>query len=88
MGGTYAASTPPWPLNQRYSQGKFNGRLLVLDVPIPANYGQDALGADLALSAFDDGWWKIRYESAGAVQDRTTWTVSSGGGPVRLTRNN
>ena len=87
VSGTYANNAPPWPTAQRYSQAKFNGRLLLLDVAVPSNYGKNAAGADLALSAYRSGWWKIRYESGSNVEDRTTWAVVSKGGPVHLVRN-
>ena len=86
VSGTYANNTPPWPVGERYSQAKFNGRLLLLDVEVPANYGQDAGGSDLPLNAYQGGWWKIRYESGSSVEDRTTWAVVSRGGPVHLVR--
>jgi hypothetical protein len=85
VSGSYDGDQP-WPAAQRYSQARFNGRLLLLDVTIPASYGQDASGNDVPSSAFNDGWWKIRYESGGNVEDRTTWTVQSTGGPVHLVR--
>jgi Flp pilus assembly protein TadG len=86
VSGTYAADTPTWPNNQRYGQGRFNGRLLLIDIAVPSDYGKDAAGADLLPSAYQGGWWKIRYETASgvAVEDRTTWAVVSGGGPVHL----
>jgi Tfp pilus assembly protein PilX len=90
VSGTYAANAPPWPTNQRYGDGKFNGRLLLIDISIPADYGKNAAGADLLPAAYQGGWWKIRYETvSGAsvqVEDRTTWAVVSGGGPVHLVR--
>lgn len=87
VSGTYAESAPPWPVNQRYSQFKFNGRLLVLDVPVPSTYGLGPSGNELTPAQLEGGWWKIRYESATGVEDRTTWVVTSGGGPARLTVN-
>jgi Tfp pilus assembly protein PilX len=88
VSGTYAANTPPWPTDQRYGQGRFNGRLLLIDIAVPSDYGKNSAGADLLPSAYQGGWWKIRYETpAGvAVEDRTTWAVVSGGGPVHLVR--
>ena len=90
VSGSYSSNAPPWPTNQRYGDGKFNGRLLLIDISIPADYGKDAAGVDLPTSAYEGGWWKIRYETvSGAaveVEDRTTWAVVSGGGPVHLVR--
>jgi hypothetical protein len=90
VSGTYASNTPPWPTNERYGNDKFNGRLLLLDISIPADYGKDAAGLDLPPAAYQGGWWKIRYETVSGgsveVEDRTTWAVVSGGGPVHLVR--
>jgi Putative Flp pilus-assembly TadE/G-like len=86
VSGTYANLAPPWPLTERFSQFKFNGRLLTLDVQVPDAYGKDSTGATVADSAFQGGWWKIRYESGAGVEDRTTWVVTSGSGPVHLAR--
>ncbi len=88
VSGTYTANTPPWPREQRYGDGRFNGRLLLLDITIPTDYGKNAAGADVLPSAYGGGWWKIRYETdiGVAVDDRTTWAVVSGGGPVHLVR--
>jgi hypothetical protein len=89
VSGNYdpASGMTPWPLNERYSQSKFNGRLVTIDIKVPDDYGKDAGGAELAPSQFQDGWWKIRYESNSGVEDRTTWVVSSGSGPVHLARS-
>jgi Tfp pilus assembly protein PilX len=87
VSGTYTDNIPPWEANQRYGNDKFNGRLLLLDISIPSDYGKDSAGVDLAPTAYQGGWWKIRYETtAGEVEDRTTWAVVSGGGPVHLVR--
>jgi Flp pilus assembly protein TadG len=90
VSGTYASNTPPWATNERYGNDKFNGRLLLLDISIPADYGKDASGLDLPPAAYQGGWWKIRYETvlggSVEVEDRTTWAVVSGGGPVHLVR--
>jgi Flp pilus assembly protein TadG len=83
VSGTYDASTP-WAHTERYSQAKYNGRLLTLDITIPSTYGKNASGVDVAPTAFGGGWWKIRYESGTNVEDRTTWVVQSSGGPVHL----
>ena len=88
VSGTYSADPPSWPTNQRYGDGRFNGRLLLIDISIPSVYGKDAADVDLLPSDYQGGWWKIRYETPTgvAVEDRTTWAVVSGGGPVHLVR--
>ncbi len=90
VSGTRALTSPPWPTNQRYGNDKFNGRLLLLDISIPTDYGKDSFGVDLPPAAYQGGWWKIRYETVSSaaveVEDRTTWAVVSGGGPVHLVR--
>ncbi len=83
VSGTYDASAP-WPHSERYSQAKYNGRLLLLDVTIPSTYGKNASGVEVPPNAYGGGWWKIRYESGTNVEDRTTWVVQSSGGPVHL----
>lgn len=83
VSGSYDASAP-WVHAERYSQAKFNGRLLVLDISIPSSYGKDASGVEVPPSQYGGGWWKIRYESGTNVEDRTTWVVQSSGGPVHL----
>ena len=87
VSGTYSALTPPWSPTERYSQARFNGRLVLIDVAVPESYGKDASGNTVADSEFGGGWWKIRYTSGAGVEDRTTWVVTSGSGPVHLTRS-
>jgi Flp pilus assembly protein TadG len=86
VSGSYGADTP-WPKIERYSQAKFNGRMLLIDITIPPDYGKNAAGIDVPSTQFEGGWWKIKYESGSNVEDRTTWVVQSSGGPVHLTRN-
>ena len=88
VSGSYSLNTPPWLRVERYGDGRFNGRLLLIDITIPDNYGKSALGADLLPSAYQGGWWKIKYTAPTGteVDDRTTWAVVSGGGPVHLVR--
>ena len=67
--------------------GKFNGRLVNIQIKIPTTYGLDSSGAELATLPFD-GWWKIKYfPTVGTpVSDRSTWTVQLVGDPVHLVR--
>jgi hypothetical protein len=55
------------------SGSEFNDRHVTLAFPIPANYTAD-----------NGGWWKIQYDSTGAVTDRTTWSISLSGSPIHL----
>jgi Flp pilus assembly protein TadG len=74
---------PQWALSSRYSQSRYNDRMVALEISVPKSYGRDASGASIPLP--DDGWWKIRYNTnTGVVQDRTTWTVTLAGDPVHL----
>jgi Flp pilus assembly protein TadG len=74
---------PQWALTSRYSQSRYNDRMVAIEVSVPKNYGRDATGAEIPLP--DAGWWKIRYNTnTGVVQDRTTWTVTLAGDPVHL----
>jgi Putative Flp pilus-assembly TadE/G-like len=86
VSGTYGDNAPPWPITERYSQAKFNGRMLLIDVQIPNDYGKASDGTDLVEPDYQGGWWKIRYESGSGVEDRTTWVVNAKGGPIRLAR--
>jgi hypothetical protein len=45
----------------------YNDRDLQLSVAIPAGY-----------TAPNGGWWSIKYTATGAVNDRTTWSVTVG----------
>jgi hypothetical protein len=84
VSGNYGANPPPWPVAERYSQAKLNGRMLLIDVQIPNDYGKASDGTDLPEPDYQGGWWKIRYESGSGVEDRTTWVVNAKGGPIRL----
>jgi hypothetical protein len=69
------SGTGPQPPN-RASNSKFNERKLDLTLTLPSNYAA-TYGANT--------WWKLRYNfSSGVVTDRTTWSVSIDGSPVRL----
>lgn len=60
------------------SSGKgFNGRIVEVDVPIPADYDCD--------DHLPTGCWtKVLADFPGGVQDTTTWSASILGSPVRL----
>ncbi len=80
------AQAPPWPLADRANDFKFNGRMLSLELTVPTDYGCVPLSRPcVPVPLPQDGWWKIRYTtSAGAVYDRSTWTVRLLGDPVHL----
>ena len=89
VSGTASAlgpQAPPWPLSERANDFKFNGRMLSLELTVPTDYGCVPLSRPCVPIALpQDGWWKIRYTtSAGAVYDRSTWTVRLLGDPVHL----
>ena len=78
---------PPWnPLTDRANNFKFNGRMIALELTVPTDYGCVPLSRPCVPTPLvGDGWWKIRYTtSAGAVYDRSTWTVRLLGDPVHL----
>ena len=61
------------------SSNTFDGRLLTLDVPIPANYDCD--------DHLPTGCWikiKAAYPATATVNDATTWSAAILGNPVRL----
>lgn len=61
--------------NGRLSDSRFNERQLRLEVPLP----------DIAAVYGGATWWKIEYRfGSGTVTDRTTWSVTVRGDPVRL----
>lgn len=78
---------PWWTTNPPANDTKYNGRLVSVEIQIPATYGcvADKIPCvEAPLPA--DGWWKIRYNTnAAAVSDRTTWSVRMFGDPVHLT---
>lgn len=72
------SGTGPQPPN-RSSTFKFNERKMQLTIDIPANYAA-AFGTRT--------WWKLRYTTLSTgVTDRTTWSVSIIGDPLRLVPN-
>jgi Putative Flp pilus-assembly TadE/G-like len=88
------AVAPPWltsptPHSPRSGGSLYNGRMLSMEIDVPTTYGcvpsvSPCQEAPLA----DDGWWKIRYTTAGAaVTDRSTWSVQLLGDPVHLVRD-
>ena len=83
---TLGPQAPPWPLTERANDFKFNGRMIALEFTIPTDYGCVPLSRPCTpIPIPQDGWWKIRYTtSAGAVYDRSTWTVRLLGDPVHL----
>ena len=66
-------------LNNVLASGGYNGRLLTIDVPIPANY-------TCSSSSPTGCWMRIQasYPVGATVNDATTWSASILGNPVRL----
>ena len=89
-GGTGNASATRHPAGD--PTGRYNGRLVNIEIQIPAKYGLNADDQEIPL-AFD-GWWKIKYYPTAVggvitpVTDRSTWTVQLIGDPVHLVRDN
>lgn len=68
-------SGQPGPMPNRLNGGIYNERLVELRTTIPADY----------LQSPGSTWWKLEYTySSGRIGDRTTWSVSVPGDPVRL----
>lgn len=59
------------------SNQRFNAEWLRVQMPIPDDYDCDT-------SAPDGCWWKIFIQSPGQPTDRTTWSATITGDPVRL----
>lgn len=76
--GTSCSPGNPQPGNYRGSCSKYSDRLLILTVQLPSDIDSAYGGAH---------WWRIRYTSASAPTDRTTWVVKMQGSPVRLVQN-
>ena len=76
-----------WGTNPPANDSIFNGRLVSVEIQIPATYGCAADKIPCIETALpEDGWWKIRYNTtASEVSDRTTWSVRMFGDPVHLT---
>lgn len=89
------AEQPPWLVTpfstlgpERAGTSTYNGRLLSIELNVPTNYGcVPASSPCQEIALPDDGWWKIRYTTSGAVSDRTTWSVQLLGDPVHLVKN-
>jgi hypothetical protein len=62
----------------RISSSRYNGRFLRLTVQLPD---------DIATAYGGRTWWRVRYTTATAPTDRTTWSVTVSGDPVRLIPN-
>lgn len=74
VSGVVTPSQRPW--GQRNGQaGKYSDRSLRLKYVLPAN---------MATAYGGQTWWKIRYTASSSIGDRTTWSVSVMGDPVRL----
>lgn len=75
--GCYYRGWNPQPGPYRGSRSKYSDRRLHLEVELPADIEGEYSGAT---------WWRIRYtlNAYGANTDRTTWSVTVTGDPVRL----
>lgn len=66
----------PQPGPGRLSAAKYNDRLLILEVDLPE---------DIDAAFGGRTWWRIRYHSGDdSPSDRTTWSVTIKGDPVRI----
>lgn len=80
--------TPPTPYSPRSGKSLYNGRMLSMEIDVPTTYGcVPSISPCQEAPLTDDGWWKIRYTTAGAVSDRSTWSVQLLGDPVHLVRD-
>ena len=68
----------PQPGPYRLSTSKYSDRHLRLSVDLPADINAAYGGLT---------WWRIRYTVGSSPTDRTTWSVSVRGDPVRLVPN-
>ena len=89
------AVPPPWlapnptVYSPRAGDSLYNGRMLSMEINVPTTYGcVPSVSPCQETPLVDDGWWKIRYTTAGAVSDRSTWSVQLLGDPVHLVRDN
>jgi hypothetical protein len=89
VGALPPGEKPPWPASERAGTSTYNGRLLSVELTVPTTYGCAPVPVSPCTETAlpDDGWWKIRYKTAGAVSDRTTWSVQLLGDPVHLVKN-
>ena len=71
-----AGPQPAGGMLGRIGDGRFNERQLRLEVDLPADIEAAYSGAT---------WWRVEYRfGTGTVTDRTTWSVSVRGDPVRM----
>jgi Flp pilus assembly protein TadG len=75
---TTCAALNPQPGGYRGSNSKYSDRLLKLTVQLPA---------DIAAAFGGRQWYKINYYVGSAPTDRTTWSVTIKGAPIRLIPN-
>ena len=75
--------TPGTPLASSNSldvtASRYNGKYVQLSIDLASTYASDFAAATGGY------WWKIQYNYAGSVTDRTTWGVKVLGNPVHLT---
>lgn len=79
VSGTAVVGNRPWgPRNSQ--DGKYSDRLIRLRVQLPADINQAYSGRT---------WWRIRYRvcSGCTIDDRTTWSITLRGDPLRLVPN-
>jgi Flp pilus assembly protein TadG len=62
---------------QNVTNAGYNGRLVSMRVPIPADY-------TCAVSTSTGCWVRVRFRWSGNIQDTTTWSAALLGDPVRL----
>jgi Flp pilus assembly protein TadG len=72
------AAGNPQPGTHRLSTSKYSDRLVRLTVQLPA---------DITAAFGGRQWYKIKYWSGATITDRTTWSVSIKGAPIRLIPN-
>ena len=76
--GTFVdvSGTSPLVLPGRASSSKFNERFIEILIPLPSDFA----------AAYPSGerWWKVFYDYNTNPTDRTTWSASIIGDPVRL----
>ena len=85
-----SSSTPVTQLNLNQtttiayhaSNSIYSDRTLRLTVNLPADYGVAPTWKDSGGKPMT--WWRVHYNSTGAVTDRTTWSVRIEGDPVNL----
>ena len=76
-GGSMSTSPSTCTISNVSSSTGFNGRIVTIDIPIPANYTcSDTLGTGC--------WIKVRAAFPSGVSDTTTWAAAILGNPIRL----